>query len=366
MKTFLTLFVFAAAIFGFTVSASADVAVLDWNNPGSATVFATEITMLNNDDHRNVTIDYAIQGDILYSRIQLDPSQYDRVYSQREIEIYDRIGYPDPSADFEFMTRLGLTNMRFFGGDERADTPSPLEGGRKNFMPDKSIWEAFQAAVNNGNGTITATFSSFTSPFDDDATTQKSTFFDSTRLDSSNYDLTQYYKNGINDMYYDTAGEGEFMEGPVPGFERVASATFAVDANGDIVYQNGAATDSFAFYGIPDNELDSIEELGLTTSYTYKYIDGWLQVFDGNDFLFMVSSDPTNGTIQYAVNLSSLGLENYSGIHIASEIEDYYTFLALPPTAAGTPEPATALILGFAGCIALPFLRRKKKIRSGL
>jgi hypothetical protein len=351
MKTLFLSFVFAAVIFGFTVSASADVAVLDWNNPGSAIIFAREITTMNNDDSRNVTVDYAMKDNILYSRIQFDPNQYS--------------GPSYSSGDFEYMARLGLTNMRFWGGDERADVnPEKLNGGMKNFMPDRSIWETFKTAINNGDGAITATFSSYDSFYDKNENTQKSTFFDSTRLDSSNYDLKQYYKDSINDMYYDTGGEGKFLEGPVPEFERAASALFAVDKDGNIVYRNGAANDSFDFYAVADEYLDSIDELGLTTNYNYNYVDGWLQVFDGNDFLFMVSSDPVTGTLQYAVNLSSLGLENYSGIHIGSEVEDYYTFLSLPQTVAGTPEPATALILGLAGTIALPFLRRKKIVKN--
>ncbi|MDR2117176.1 MAG: hypothetical protein LBP87_12430 [Planctomycetaceae bacterium] len=356
MKTFFAPFIFVAVIFGFTVSVSADVAVLDWNNTGTAMVFAQEIATLNNDDGRAVTVDYALQGNVLYSRVQLDPNQYGDPK------------YGNPQEALNYMTRLGLTNMRFFGGNERADFDPESS---KNFMPaayyddggSNSIWTAFKAANNNSGGTITATFSSYTTTYDDDDSTQKTTFFDSTRLDSSNYDLEQYYKDGINDLY-NNAGEGEFYEGPVPELEDAASAVFTVDENGDVVYKNGAATDSFPFYGTPDEELDSVDELGLTTSYTYNYVDGWLQVFDGKngDFLFMVSSDPTNGTIQYAVNLSSLGLDNYAGIHIGSEIENYYTYLSFDEgVIAGTPEPATALILGFAGCFALPFLRRKTK-----
>ncbi|MDR2757685.1 MAG: PEP-CTERM sorting domain-containing protein [Planctomycetaceae bacterium] len=346
MKTFFHFFVFAAVLLGFTASAAADVAVLDWNDTGNATVFAQEITALHNDDVRDVTIDYAIKDNILYSRVQLDPSKYN--------------GEGYSPSDFAFMTSLGLTNMRFFGGNESADNESSFSGGRKNFMPDRSIWDAFKTAINNGDGAITATFSSFTTPYDDDDTTQKSTFFDSTRLDSSNYDLDEYYKNSINDLYYNDMGEGEFLEGPVPDFERAGSAFFAVDENGNIVHRNTTATDTFSFMNKDDVTAD---ELGLTTSYTYNYVDGWLQVFDGNngDFLFMVYSDPTNGTIEYAVNLSSLGLENYSGIHIASEIEDYYTFLSFDQgVIAPTPEPATILIFGLAGGMAIPFLRRKR------
>lgn len=348
MKTFLVPFVFAAVLLGFTVSASADVATLDWDNPGSAIVFAQEITNLHNDDNRGVTIDYALKDNILYSRVQLDPNQY-------------------TGGDFEFMTSLGLTNMRFFGGNESAYESDNINsegftGKRKNFMPDGSIWEAFKAAANN-DGAITATFSSFTLlDYDDDETTQKNAFFDSTRLDSSIYDFNQYYKDSINDLYYDTAGEGEFMEGPVTGFERAAAAVFAVDEDGNVVYRKNAATDDIPFYGA-EEELNGIGDLGMTTNYTYNYVDGWLQVFGDNDFLFMVNSDPTTGTIQYAINLSSLGLENYSGIHIASEIEDYYTYLSLPPAVTGTPEPATVLILGFAGCFVFPFLRRKKLVK---
>jgi hypothetical protein len=347
MKTFFSQFVFIAAMFGFAVSASADVAVLDWDNTGSALVFAQEISTLNNDDHRNVTIDYALKDNILYSRIQFDPTQY------------QGDGYSP--GDFEFMTKLGATNMRFFGGNEKAEVEELFNGKRGNFRSDQNIWQQFKTAIKE-HGAITATFSAFTSFYDDDDTTQKSTFFDSTRLDSSNYDLEKYYKDSINDLYYNTAGEGEFLEGPVPEFERAASAFFAVNEKGEITHRNGAATDSFAFYGVAEEELDSVAKLGLTTNYTYNYIDGWLQVFADDDFLFMVSNDIATGTLQYAVNVASLGLENYSGIHVGSEIEDYYTYLSFDQgVVAATPEPATALILGFAGAFALPFLRRKRK-----
>ncbi|MDR2757687.1 MAG: PEP-CTERM sorting domain-containing protein [Planctomycetaceae bacterium] len=303
MKTFLISSVFAAVLLGFTVSVSADTAFFDWNNPNDALVFTTQIAAFSYGQ-RPVEIDYAVKDNVLYSRIKFD----------------------NPSHA-EFVSH----GLNIFGGNEQVAGNSQ---DNSFYSKNTQFWNDYKFAVQNYN-VYTIDIDIQENMDADDQYFIANTF-------TTKYLTEEGKKKFINDVienpYYD---------------ESIHKINALYTYNKGISYLAG--DENFVQYASMGHKSYS------GTTFTATYADEHLSVLANNEFL---SGFNTYGNyLEYAVNLDGLGLDNYNGIHIGSQMEGYYTFLDFSEGTfhAATPEPATLLIFGLAGGIAIPFLRRKKR-----
>ncbi|MDR2114987.1 MAG: hypothetical protein LBP87_01250 [Planctomycetaceae bacterium] len=308
MKTFFAPFVFAAVILGFTVSVSADTLPFDWNNPENATVFASQVATFSYGQ-RPVEIDYAIKDNVLYSRINFTSET-------------------DAQAHVEWISQ----GLNIFGGNERATGDSQEH---EFYNKNSDFWRDYKYAVDNDNVYVVGI----------DIYEQG---------DSSAGD--QYFKaNTFTTKHLTDAARENFLD----YLEALPSTDTFIRMNAEAEYTYGYSHGLNYWAGDGNAESFGYGRTDYDGKVSATYSDEQLSVFIGNEF---ISSFNTYDTyLEYAVNLDGLGLEHYNGIHIGSQLEGYYTFLEFPSANAATPEPATALILGFAGCLALPFLRRKTK-----
>ncbi|MDR2757684.1 MAG: hypothetical protein LBC20_18490 [Planctomycetaceae bacterium] len=301
MKTFFYFLVFAVVILGFTASVSADTALFDWANPSNALVFATEISSLSHGE-RSVEIDYAVKDNVLYSRMTFDNNDY---------------------------AELGFQGLNIFGGNERA-VGSPETDSRFFYKDNSSsnLMDYYEYAVQNDN-VIAADYRVSYG-------TTLAYIFDTNFLNEFGKD---YFANEIVDI------AGSFVDGINSMFTMHNGAYYVVnEEDGFLANQYGEWL------------------YGGATEFTATYSDGVLTVLANGEFLASFSYSGGD-YLEYAFSLEGLGLDNYNGIHLASQLENYYTFLDFSQGTfyASTPEPATALIFGLAGGIAIPFLRRKRK-----
>jgi hypothetical protein len=97
--------------------------------------------------------------------------------------------------------------------------------------------------------------------------------------------------------------------------------------------------------------------------------ESWAQYYEEDGIQHLITLDITDLMRQRTGfgNIESAFLFAFEDLNATNTDFDYqdFAFILTNVTAnvvpATTPEPATALILGIAGCVALPFLRRKSK-----
>jgi hypothetical protein len=310
MKTFLFPFVFAAVILGFAVSVSADTTLFDWEDPGNAIVFATEISGLSHGE-RPVEIDYAIKDNVLYSRVTFS----------------DNGGVLGSD-----LVQAGFKGLNIFGGYERA-VGNPQDNNQFFYRDNSSnFWTYYEYAATNDD--VYAAYLQAEGAF--------------AKVFASGY-LSDTYDEGWENSYRNYFTEnivkesGSLVDG-VDMFTKYESAAYWVDEEA----------------GISNKNIGTFME---GTDFEATYLDGVLTISANDNFLFSLNYVEGNDYFEYAFSLDGLGLDHYNGIHIGSQRENYYTFLDFSEGTfhAGTPEPATALILGLAGSIAIPLLRRKTK-----
>ncbi|MDR2439216.1 MAG: hypothetical protein LBE12_07600 [Planctomycetaceae bacterium] len=311
MKTFLFPFVFAAVVFGLTVSVSADTTLFDWEDPGNAIVFATELaTFSKASPDQWVEIDYAIKDNVLYSRIT---------------KVADT-----PASN------LGFTDLHIFAGAQRADGYPEGTGSDFFSVSNESFWGEYENAVLNDAMRFVELMSDKT--YDLVTTSVLDTNYLIDRTKNNFQTVSTEYAENLNEVY----------------MTAINSSAYYMVQDGEILLSQTQAYEGYQGYD------------GTTTDIDAVYNDGIFTISANGNFLFSFSYSNMNDYIEYAINLDGIGSglgDDFHGIHIGSQREGYYTFLELPSTSiiAGTPEPATALILGFAGGIAIPLLRRKTK-----
>ncbi|MDR0337917.1 MAG: hypothetical protein LBI18_12585, partial [Planctomycetaceae bacterium] len=255
MKTFFSQLFFAVAMFSGVVSVLADTTLFDWNDPGNAVVFATEITTLSHGG-RPVEVNYAIKDNTLYSRVSFGDVLYDD-------------GATEPSSE---AASRGLRGFNIFGGYERA-AGNVQEDYNFFFSRPNALWSYYEHAVQN-DAVYAAYFN---------AETGFSQFF------ASNYllpDGRDYFIEGV-------AGNSSSFVGGIDMHTKHEGLTYFIDEE----EENGISESSQIGWSLKGNEGTE------GADFTATYSDGVLEVSANGNFLFSFNYSEGNSYLEYAVSL---------------------------------------------------------------